>query len=359
MGIRLPRALALSASLLGALPACGYLDEVVTSAEGVGYAPDGTLAVFTPAGITLYDAEMKSARKSIQLEKVAGTVDVPIGFDLARNGTRAAVGYSNTVKKDVVVYAIPGGDVVATIDVDMPPTADSIPVQSVVMSPDGELVYVDGPASGMFRVADGTRLWGVDWPDEGPRTVSFSSDGQTVFCVQHFSSPSRAVVDARNAVTGAMAFRHEFAGTVWGLTATADGTTVIALESYPCPSDGSPNCEPAFVFRSTADGTLTKSIPHPAGLVPTRGWWVSSPLTCTRAGDLCASPATDPTTEKAFVLVFKPEGTVVHQLDVMGAFDLAFSPDDELLAVAGGDARVFRVADGKLLSRQTYTYGVF
>jgi hypothetical protein len=349
MGTRLSSAVALSASLLGALPACGYLENVSTPAQGVGYAPDGTLVVFTPAGFTLYDAEMKTPRKSIQLAAAAGTVDVPVAFDLAGNGARAAIGYSNTAKKDVVVYALPAGEITATIDIDMPPTANGIPVQKVAMAPSGDLVYVHAPASGMFRVADGMRLWGADWPITGLDPMTLSPDGNTVFGMQHADDPPREVLDARNVLTGEMRFRAEITGNVWGLAATPDGAAVITVEGDPV----------SFVFRSAVDGTVTRSIPHPPGFVPQTAPRGSTPFTCTSADDLCASAAIDPTIEKAFVLLFKPDGTLTAQLDVMGAFDLAFSPDGALLAVAGGDARVFRVADGTLVSRQSYTYGLF
>jgi len=41
------------------------------------------------------------------------------------------------------------------------------------------------------------------------------------------------------------------------------------------------------------------------------------------------------------------------------ANDLAFSPDGKLLAVAGDATRVFRIADGALVSEQQFRTGLF
>jgi hypothetical protein len=358
MNTRLSSTAALAALMWGATPGCGYLDDVSTGAEHVGYAPDGTLAVFTPAGITLYDAEMKNVKTSIRLAAQAGTVDVPVTFDLAGDGTSAVVGYSNTVKKDVAIYAIPQGRVTTTIDVDMPPFADGIPVQRVTISPAGDLVYVRAPHSGMFRAADGAALWGEDSQELGLEPMTFSADGATVFGVHYYEGPSRVALEAHDALTGALLYSVDTGRSVAALTLAADGATLVVVEDDPCPADPSPSCESySIVFRSTADGAVVRSVPYPAGLTIQRPG-LGTALTCSSAGNLCATGALDEGREP-IVILFDADGAVIRRLSVTFAIEVAFSPDGALLAVAGGDARVFRVGDGTLVSRRTYTYGVF
>jgi hypothetical protein len=145
-------AISLAAALLGG---CGDLANVYTPANSAGYTPDGTLAIYTPAGIKLYDATLAMEQKSILLDPSSGgvLVDEPIAFDLAADGSAAAVGFSNTVKHDVAVINIPSGVPRAIIDVMMPKSQEgTFPVQGVALS-----TSPAGRACGGMTIATGWR----------------------------------------------------------------------------------------------------------------------------------------------------------------------------------------------------------
>jgi len=348
--------------LATALGGCGNLRDVYTPAQNAGYTPDGTLVIYTPAGIKLYDPTLAIEKRSILLDADPGgeLVDVPIAFDLAADGKSAAVGFSNTVAHDVEVFTMADGTRRSTIDVDMPPPpAGSFPVQGVAISAHGALVYVQGPASGVYDVASQTRLWGRD-DDHWLISPRFSADEATLYGID---GQRLQAFDAR---TGEVKMDVDTAGTLIALALSPDGATLVSIRVVcsdgsssmyqPC-ADGSAPAQD-FALWSAADGTLVGELPPFPGTGAVGDRVTGGGLGCTAAGGgLCGVKASDG--DQQLLLVFRLDGTLVRTFPGDSISGFAFSPDGALVAVAGGSARVYRMDDGQLLHEQSYTYGLF
>jgi len=347
-------------SLAGLVLGSCDLTDVSTSADNAGYAPDGTLAIYTPAGIKLYDSSLANEKRSILLDADPGglPVDVPIAFDLAADGSVAAVGYSNTETHDVAVFSMADGTRRATIDVDMPPPPGAMfPVQGVVISAHGNLVYIQAPASGVFDVAAGTRLWGND-DAHWLRSPRFSADETTLY------GASDGKLNAFDARTGEVKFSVDAGGSLMALALSPDGAALVSVriacsEPSTIPGDCSAGGMrvQSYAIWSAADGTLLGQLPAFPGTGAVADRSRGGGLVCTAAGGgLCGVAANNG--DQPLLLVFRLDGTLVQSIPgyVEG---FSFSPDGQMVAIAGGSARVYRLDDGTLVGSRSYTYGVF
>jgi hypothetical protein len=331
-------------------------NDVYSGAKDVGYGPDGTLVVFVADGLKVYDVDMQHEKRSVRLTP-NGLVDVPWGFDLSRDGTVAVVSYSNTNSHDVDLFRIPTGERLITIDV-TGTSASAFPVQDVFVSPHGDLVYTRSP-SGVYDAATGAKLW--DDPSGEHKLPVFSPDDTTLFGV--VGTPTGSRIEALDARTGTSRFGIDVTG-LSALSVTPDGSTLVGIVSPPCGGadvgagpcsrGGSPG--ETTTFWSTSDGTVLGQHPPFPGTLSARVFPEGSVVTCAATAGPCATVATDG--DQRIVLVWKPDGTLLHTLPVY-ANALAFSADGTHLAIAGGDAYVYRVADGSLLRTRSYTSGSF
>ena len=132
--IRLAYASAIAAL---AFPACDMEWETAedgpqpTYAEHVAYGESGSLVVFTSAGIMLHDAALASRVGAIELDASASgrLRDVPFSFAMSDDGRVAAVTFSNTERRDVVLYDLERLREVTALDIE----SSRDPVQGVAL----------------------------------------------------------------------------------------------------------------------------------------------------------------------------------------------------------------------------------
>jgi hypothetical protein len=139
------------------LPGCDIqwdLEEVApqrTYAEHVAYGEDGSIVVFTGAGIMLHDAELASSAGAIELDATPGGAlhGVPFSFAMSDDGTVAAVTFAATLERDVVLYDLASLTELTTLDIE----SEAAPVQGVALDPTAQRVFDRGEHWGMFDVA--------------------------------------------------------------------------------------------------------------------------------------------------------------------------------------------------------------
>jgi WD40 repeat protein len=356
----------------GLIAGCGNLDDH-TPSQSVTYAPDGTLAVFTVEDIRLFDQELrKETHRPIPTVKSQnnGPYDYVAvdSFILSADGTTAAVSYAKpeggvSMRNAVELFRIPTGELVNDIDIDVkpePPIARTINVGLVALSPHGDLFFAQNRAappdampresdSAMFRVSDGARLWGRYWLT----SPVFSADGQTLFSTFLPGDPTSSALNlmAIDALTGMVRFSVEMTG-LPDIDLVENGQLIAGVWD----SQGGTE----FALWSAVDGSLVRNLPqipgtqlygtHPAGY-PAFACWLT--------GDLCAVGLGDPN-GGASVKIWKTDGTLVQTLrGFVDANDLAFSPDGQLIALAGEKTAVYRISDGALVSQKTFRLGIF
>jgi len=336
--------------------------------QEISYRQDGEIVVYTPAGISVHDAQLRGTAGSISLDREVGGVlkDEPFTFSLADDGQVAAVGFSNTVDRDVVIYDLATGRERSVLDLDLP---SGFPVQQVTLDPTGARVFVRADNWGMFDTETGERLWGASSSDEccGLTAPIFSRDGQVLFGFQDTR------LEARGALTGELLFSVEAGaprgGGGGGLAHSGLEGVLVGTRSDPTSleRDGGPGQE--YVFWSERDGSVVKTVPQ----FPDRSFAYTfvgnNIVACSPSGDVCASSVTlrqelrqlpgDSVPSLAqpvySVLVWKSDGTLLEELPTY-ASALSFSPDGSHLAVAGSEAELYRVEDGALERSLQYTY---
>jgi len=355
---------------------CGDLDDHL-GAQNVGYRPDGTLLVYTGQDLRLFDGQLRQMMGAPTAVQETG--QIPDTFALSDDGATVALSYTKwstplMTRNAVKVWRLPAADVVGDIDIDAqpkPPITRTRHVGLVALSPAGDLFFAqnrasdpDAPAgrdsdSGVFRVSDGVRLWGGYWLT----SPVFSTDGQTLYAVTRWDrglSPDVFDLAAFDAATGNVKFSVHMGPNSEDIDLVAGGTQIAGVWSLsPGPDGGAPL---GISFWSAADGTLIRTDPAiaPGSLYGTQSDGAPA-FACWHGGDLCAAGVTDG------IVIWNVDGALVRTLprihtplSLFGfANDLAFSPDGKLLAVAGDATRVFRVADGALVSEQQFRTGLF
>jgi hypothetical protein len=349
------------------LAGCSQRPAAPAYPEDISYRQDGEIVVYTPAGISVHDAQLRGTQGSISLDREVGGLlkDEPFTFSLADDGQVAAVGFSNTVDRDVVIYDLATGHERSVLDLDLP---SGFPVQQVALDPTGARVFVRADNWGMFDTETGERLWGAS-PDDlccGLSAPIFSRDGQVLFGFQGTR------LEARWALTGEVLFSVESGAPPGGGGVLAhsglEGVLVGTRGDPTSPeSDGGPGQE--YVFWSERDGSVVKAVPQFPDRTFAPTFDGSKALACSPSGDVCASSVTLPQELRQLpgdnvpslsqpvysVLIWKSDGTLLQELPTF-ASSLSFSPDGSHLAIAASEAQLYRVEDGALERSLQYTY---
>ena len=327
-------------------------------AEQVSYGEGAGMVVYTTAGLVRHDADLASRSAAIRLDNSMGELkDVPFSFSMADDGKVAAVAFSNTTERDVVLYDPGSFDELITLDVQ---TLRSFPVQGVALDPRGERVFVRGDFWAMYDVATGERLWGAAPEGEccGLEEPTFSADGAVLYGFEGTR------LEARRAQTGDVIFSVESGSTPGKPVSLArSGSDGILVGARSMTSGGDPEVHEQYVFWSEADGRVVRELPQFVDRLLVGTFPGGGHVKCAPGGDVCASGLVIPESSRTLppqysVAVWTSEGELLHELPVF-ANGLAFSPDGARLAVAGGEAALYVVHDGSLVASVSYTYADF
>lgn len=354
---------------LDLIAGCGNLDDH-TPSQNVAYAPDGSLIVFAGA-LRIFDRTLKNeTHKAIPI--ASSNEDRIDSFVLSADGSTAAVSHSTrdrlTIRNAVELFRIPTGEVVNDIQIDIPPTppiALLTNIGLIALSPQGDLVFAQNRAqapgatsraesdSSMFRVSDGARLWGGYWLT----SPVFSVDGRTLFATFLPRDGTSGEFDlmALDALTGTVKFSVDIRAAV-DISLVGNGELIAGVWGS---EEGT-----ASALWSATDGSLIRSLPPIPGtsLYGTHSEGYPA-FACWLAGDLCAV-GLSVSTAGTSVSIWRTDGTAVRTIDIPFADreapnDFAFSPDGQLIAIAGDRTAVYRISDGARLSEKSFPRGIF
>jgi hypothetical protein len=381
--------LAVAVLAAAALPACGQSDSI--HADMVAYRPDGSLVLFSPAGIDVYDGRLKNRISHVSFP---GLAEPPSSgeymYSLSADGTVAAVAYAPepaislaAIGKNtrVGLYRMPDGALLNLIEIpDATPPEDARHyVANLALSPDGRLLFAttwtdDAYAGRMVDTATGAVLWTDDTSWEMP---VWSADGTKLFASAadtgygYASNPN-----ALDASTGAYDWTKVPVGPIGmqilpaspdvaGLALVGDGTLLTGPVRNATDTTCSivAGCQPAPTFWSPADGSMTAQLPP----LPNTALYGGSPyegagFAC-NATDTCAVRLGEPSTGLSqinFMLVYRTDGTPLQQLPISNTNatgSLAISPDGKLIAVAEdlglpAGVTVYSVDDGTIVEER-------
>jgi hypothetical protein len=374
------------AAIVGALPACWYPQSETVPVDEVAYRPDGSLVLFTVAGIYVYDGLLRTELNHIPLDALAfpplnranGGNAGGLGYSLSADGNTAAVSYfpyESAGNARAAVYRIPDGELLSTFEIVDPASSLRAQVLDLALSPDGRLLgalAVSGRSKMvMLEAATGAPLWSHDVSRYAISPV-WSPDGTTVFAKEDpIVDGADRTLDALDAGTGTLKWQTILgASDLMGLAVVGDGALLATaawvrddartdLNDYP----------PTYPFWSAADGTLARELPG----VPGAWLYAGSPtggtcFTC-NATDTCAAGLRDETQSPSpkYVRVFQPDGTVLQILQTEGegaTASIAISPDGNFLTTAAEPwvnrgATVFSIADGSVVGARAFPTETF
>jgi hypothetical protein len=376
---------ALTAALVAA-PACGDLQNNTVPVDVVAYAPDGTLVLFTAAGIYVFDPELKASGRRIPLDAL-GLGDVHSSYELtgtfraslSPDGTAAAITfapYDSGIKSRAAVYRIADGSLLNHFEIEDAGTpGQGHALLDLALSPGGALLYAFsqiGPdrKANMIDVAIGQSLWSRDTT---MRLPVWSPDGTALFGYDYsgLSVDGGLRLQALEPGTGEPRWSVSLDKlSVDGLAVTAAGTMLVA----PSSDDGAcvlPNgpasCPVVYPFWSTTDGSLQKVLPA----VPETSTYGSSPngyasFACS-PNDVCAVGLVDFSLDqqRVYVRVYRTDGSELQRLYAPRPVgSVAVSPDGKLIAVAAdpvdfGGVAVFRIDTGEQIGSRIFRWDIF
>jgi hypothetical protein len=390
------------AALVG-LPACGDLQNNTINVDLVGYTPDGSLVMFTRAGIEIYDGVLQRRINHISLEALA-VPPYPLfnyfGYSLSPDGTAAAVLYYGTpddalpVNTKVAIYSIPDGRLLNLFELDdkPPPYTQGI-TMAFSLSPRGKLFYVaesilsetdsgvtGTPQSRLFDTATGALSWSKDGWWIQP---VWSADGGTLFGAKLGNTDYIASsLDALDASSGMPTWTIDMTGTMpsfqnlSALALVGNGTLLTGVAYspptlVPCggPDAGPGDCSPIYPIVSASDGASVGQLPALPHTTFTELINTGFNNFVCNATDTCAARLSDFTSNQVFYLrVFKTDGTELQRIPIgpggaSGEAAMAISPDGQFVATAAdyaqGGVKVFSVADGKVVGSRSFPVDTF
>jgi hypothetical protein len=340
------------------LPACGSAHKGTEQVDLVAYTPSGSLVLFSPPGIDVYDGRLQNHIRHIPLGSFTGPP--PLGqlrYSLSPDGTVGAVSYNTDLpgtNTRVALFRIPDGDNLAVVEIPDAATYNFIQsVRDLAVSPGGSLVYVNTSGNGsqgrMVDTATGALLW---TSDSGWELPIWSADGTTLFAVSGDPSAANALA-ALDANTGAVKWQIDLSGTgTDGLALISDGALLTGPTTHS-------STDPFNVFWSTADGTSEGELPPEPntsyGGGNPHGW---AGFAC-NATDTCALRVSEfhwaPQPQSNYVRIFKTDGTTLQTVpttDINTQGSMAISPDGTLITIANSvgepaGVKVYRVGDGQ------------
>jgi hypothetical protein len=343
----------LLAAVAGTLPACGSPKKVAFVQE-VAYRPDGSLVLFTEAGIHVYNGGLEWNFIPFDALMVQQS-SASFRYSLSADGTRAAVSYSPyypPAPTRVAIYAIPDGDLLNLFQLD--PSASN---GEIALSPDGKLLFALG-ARTMLDTTTGAPLWtgNAAW-----LLPVWSADGTTLFIDDTGAFPM--TLTALEANTGKAQWKAPLnVSYLLGLTLVWDGTVLAGLANplnvgyCPGATYGYGLCPNLLPFWYAADGTLAAQ----QTAVPGATAYGAFPDTLAAFAcntDTCVAGLRDntATVDGEFAWVYKVDGTFVARLPTEGAApSFSISPDGTRIAMASDQdkahsAQVFSLPDGQLI----------
>jgi hypothetical protein len=376
---------------VGLLPACGDLKNNTISVDMVSYASDGSVVLFSVAGIDVYDGRLQKHLRHIAIDGLAEPPGIgELTYSLSGDGTVAAVAYSpNPTISDaawgmntrVGVYRISDG---VRLNLTEIPDAGAAPyfhsLMDLAISPGGALIYGNTVGSGteqgrVIDAASGALIWTGDGAWGKP---VWSADGTTLFGLNEDpNSGEPTSLDALDGRSGALKWRTNLFDpstsrgiNVGDLALVGDGTSLTgeALDT----SEGvciSSSCPASYPIWSSADGSMTDEL---AGLPQTSGTGYGSngdSFTCNATGTCAArtSGLTPPQSQTFYVWIYKTDGTTLQELptpDTNLQGSMAISPDGKFITIADnpgsqGGVNVYSIADGSLVGSVAFPIETF
>ena len=374
---------ALAAALVVA-PGCGERRDNTLGVDVAAYAPDGTLVLFTAAGIYLFDEELKTAGTRIPLDAL-GIGDAKSYWDLSGSfryslspdGTAAAVTYTqydSGIKSKAAVYRIADGSLLNVFEIEDAGTpAQGHELLDLALGPRGALLYAFSQIGGdrqanMVDVATGQSLWARDVRMRLP----VWSDGSALFGYDYSGATTGDLhLQALEPATGNVLWNVSTNGLSDGGLAVVHGNTMLASPSTDgtaCgPSNEPTSCPVVYPFWSTVDGALAKVLPT----VPGTTLYGSSPngfaaFTCS-SNDVCAVGLADfnPDPERTLVRVYRTDGTALQTFYTPKSVgSLAVSPEGRLIAIVDdtvdlGGVSLYRTDTGVQIGSRTFRWDNF
>jgi hypothetical protein len=385
-------AMAIVAVTATALSACGDLQDNTVDVEQVGYTPDGSLVLFTPAGIAITDGTLQKSLNFISTSNLGGPASIATyWYSLSADGTVAAVAYSPNptvssagwgANTRVATYSIPDGTPLNRFDIPdavLPPYGHGL--VNLALSPDGRRIYAATAANGISARMLDTTTGRLDYTMDGWWDYPvWSADGARLFGVDRDPESGQPItLGAVDSNLGSFKWGlplYETATTtaldISGLALVGDGTTLTApatdLSMAPCP-DGT-QCPLAFMSWSTYEGVQTGKVSSPpntflVGSNPHGG----AGFAC-NATDTCAirmSQFNDSNQQLMFERIYKTDGTVLldHPMgDKDGQGSMAISPDGQFITIADtpglqGGVSVYNIMDGSLVGTRDFRTQTF
>jgi hypothetical protein len=379
------------AAILSALPACGDLKDNTIPVDKVAYTPDGSLVLFTVAGIYVFDGLLQTQITHIPLDPLGvppGNVSAivqPAGtlrFSLSADGTTAAVSYSpnddDKANTQVAIYGMPGGDLLRMFEVtDAANAGQGDKVMDLALSPDASWLYIseiiigtngDSTATAVLDATTGVRLWTKDGGRELP---VWSPDGATLFSsIEPAGGQPGAplsALEALDARTGESKWTTDpTVGSIVGLAVTGNGALLAgAIEPPPCGMSVS-DCPPFYPFWSSADGTAltqVESVPDTWEFAAGNG---NADFVC-NAADTCVMGLNHWNPRVNFMHIYKTDGTVLWDLPTptgKAVDSSAISPDGNFITIANpydanGGASVYSIYGRTVIGAHFFPFETF
>lgn len=373
------------AAILGALPACGDSQKHPTNTlpvDLVANRPDGSVVLFTVAGIYVFDGLLLAQWNHIPLDAL-GVPRLNVGasggnagllrYSLSADGTTAAVYFSSNdylstsdgqPTPRVAIYRIPGGDLLNQFD--LPEQIDQLS-----LSPDGSLMVAINDTNiygktTMMDTAAGAPIWTAEqrfFPVWSPDSTTLFTAAGAKFPAGTFTAAGN--LEATDARTGAVKWTTDTGeNSIRELAVLAGGAMLAAPVDPPNTTLGMTEGDwpPFYEFWSSAEGRPGTQLP-PVPHTWLYGTTLGANFAC-NATDICAAGLNEwnEPERSNFIHVYQPDGTVLLTLQTWpgkAIESMAISPDGNFITIAnpydaGGGATVYSAVDGSKLNSHIF-----